>query len=316
MAALDLAYFEAHPDAFEALSDEDRMTLSQGDTIEGEISGESLDAEQQAQDESQDESQEEVEAEESAPAVLAKDGKHTIPFEELQSAREQARYWQAQAEQAQAEAKAAAKAAQSETAENTVDLKSLRKQIREAWINGEDELADSLQAEADAEILRQAQASAINVVTQREAEAQRQAIARAVQAEESAALKAYPFLDHKRPETANWEAIAQVQGLVGLYVDNGQSPDAALRAAVAKIVPQYVGQQAQQTTDDSVSSRAAAAIAKAKTKTPISMSSIPASANPPLDEAAAIAEMNVESLHDKFMSLPRERILELMARQM
>jgi len=309
--ALDLAYFEANPDAFEALSDEDRMALANGDTIEGEIQGESPDADDQ--EETTDEAQEEVEAEE-APAVLARDGKHTIPFEELQSAREQARYWQAQAEQAQAAAQSQAQ--QPANPEKVVDLKELRRQIRDAWMMDDGETADSLQAEADAEILRQAEARALNVVTQREAEYQRQASERAVIAAEAAAHQAYPFLNHNLPN-ADWKAIAQVKGLVQMYMDNGSSPVDAINSAVADVVPQYVKTSPQpQQSDQSVQSRAAAAMAKAKTKTPISMSSIPSSANPPSDEAAAINEMNVESLHDKFMNLPRERILELMAKQM
>ncbi len=122
MAALDLAYFEAHPDAFEELSDEDRMALANGDTIEGELQGESPDADDQ--EETTDESREGIEAEE-APAILARDGKHTIPFEELQSAREQARYWQAQAEQAQAASQSQAQ--QQAEPEKVVDLKELRR---------------------------------------------------------------------------------------------------------------------------------------------------------------------------------------------
>jgi hypothetical protein len=310
--ALDLAYFEANPDAFEALSDEDRMALANGDTIEGEIQGESPDAGDQ--EETTDEAQEEVEAEE-APAVLARDGKHTIPFEELQSAREQARYWQAQAEQAQAAA-SQSQAQQSDEPAKAVDLKELRRQIREAWMLDDGDTADSLQAEADAEILRQAEARALNVVTQREAEYQRQASERAVIAAEAAAHQAYPFLNHNLPN-ADWKAIAQVKGLVQMYMDNGASPVDAINSAVADVAPQYVKTSPQAVqSDQSVQSRAAAAIAKAKTKTPISMSSIPSSANPPMDETAAINEMNVESLHDKFMNLPRERILELMAKQM
>ena len=42
--ARDLAFFEANPEQFDALSDEDRMLLANGETIEGETEGESPDA--------------------------------------------------------------------------------------------------------------------------------------------------------------------------------------------------------------------------------------------------------------------------------
>ena len=82
--ARDLAFFEANPEQFDALSDEDRMLLANGDTIEGETEGESPDA--NATEETAVQGGEEA-ADSEQPAVLAKDGKHTIPFEELQAAR-------------------------------------------------------------------------------------------------------------------------------------------------------------------------------------------------------------------------------------
>ena len=96
----DLAYFEANPDEFEALSDEDRMLLANGEPVEGEIAGESPDADSTDDAEEQGDEGQEAEGQAEEQVVLAKDGKHTIPFDELQKARDAAAFWQAQAEEA------------------------------------------------------------------------------------------------------------------------------------------------------------------------------------------------------------------------
>lgn len=90
-------YYVEHPDEFDALSEEERMKLM----VSG-FSAEENDDEVEKKDEEEDEEETEDAAEESEeesgedageeePVVVAKDGKTTIPFSELQEARQRAK---------------------------------------------------------------------------------------------------------------------------------------------------------------------------------------------------------------------------------
>ena len=145
--------------------------------------------------------------------MVAKDGKHTIPFEELQRARDEAKYWQAQAE----EASRIAQQSQSEQPHNptaAVDLKQLRRELREAMLLDDDARIDELEAQIDEEISRKAEAKAIQVLEQQAAQAEE----RAISATAESLIKTYPDLDHTKPG-ANLEAIATVQALSAMYVN-------------------------------------------------------------------------------------------------
>ena len=71
---------------FDQLSDEDRMSLHIGESIEGEITGGSPDASIGSQPKKVRQTKHR-QPQRKPPVVVAKDGKHTIPFEELQRAR-------------------------------------------------------------------------------------------------------------------------------------------------------------------------------------------------------------------------------------
>jgi len=211
---MDLAYFEDHPDQYGQLSDADRMSLMAGETIKGDITGESPDAEDQKVPESAllDGKVPETEA-----VVLTKDGKHTIPFEELQQAREQARYWQAQAEGA------ARQIEQAPDQAPAVDLKDLRRQLREAMLLDDDARIDELDAAIDAEVTRRAEAAAYQRLERRSAEVAQEAAQREMQAVAEKLVIDHPYLDHQG-QNPNWEAIAQVQALRDLYAAEGSLP--------------------------------------------------------------------------------------------
>ena len=309
----DLSYFMEHPEEFDQLSDEDRMSLHIGESIEGEITGESPDASTEKSAEGTTENEAQTAAEEPI-VVVAKDGKHTIPFEELQRAKDEAKYWQAQAE----EASRLAQQSQSEQQQNqpaAVDLKQLRRELREAMLLDNDARIEELEAQIDEEISRKAEARAIQVLQQQAAQAEE----RAISATAEILIKTYPDLDHTKPG-ANLEAIATVQALSAMYVNKGSTRAQALVDAVDRVAKLYgMGEKAKADLPDEaamVKAEKVIAQASAKAKVPSSLSSIPAAATPPADELQALSSMSVQQVQDKLMSMPREKILAVLSRQM
>lgn len=309
----DLAYFEANPDEFEALSDEDRMLLANGEPVEGEITGESPDADSTDDTEEQGDEGQEAEGQAEEAVVLAKDGKHTIPFDELQKARDAAAFWQAQAE----EAKQAIQQRQEALEQSQqVDLKSLRKQLRDATLLDDEALIDDLESQIDAEMVRVAQATAQQQFSAAMAAANEQAEQRAISSAAESLIAKYPALDHTKP-TANAEAIAVVQALSAMYA-NDRPRATALSDAVAKVASMFGmdGNSQPDLSDAAAKADKAIAAAKAKPKVPSSMASIPSAPTPPTDEMQAIGQMSTQHMQDKMMEMPREKILALLARQM
>lgn len=313
MSTKDLDYFLEHADEFEQLTAEEKALLAEGRPIEGEISSVPPDA---AAQEPNDEPGDPEPAPAETPVVLAKDGKHVIPFEELQTAREQARYWQAKAEEALAQQQTTPQQTPPPEDVATVDLKALRRQLREAYLLGEDEQVERLEEQIDAEVMRRAEDAAYQRVERREAEARQVAVEKAVMAVATQAIAAYPFLDHTGT-VANHEAIAQVQALSALYANNGQSPDQALSAAVEKVARMYSAEAPRKNdgTPD-VQEKASAAIAKAMAKSPgpNSMSSIPSASVPHHDEAEALLHMSPTQLHAKFFGMNPDQIEAIVSR--
>lgn len=309
----DLAYFEANPDEFEALSDEDRMLLANGDPVEGEISGESPDADSTTDEteEQGDESQEDG-GQSAEQVVLAKDGRHTIPFDELQKAREAAAFWQAQAEEAK---QAIQQRQESQVQHQQVYLKALRRQLREATLLDDEEQIDDIESQIDAELVRIAQATAQQQFYAAMAAENEQAEQQAITSTAESLIAKYPELDHTKP-TANAEAIAMVQALSAMYA-NDRPRVSALSDAVAKVASLF-GMDNNQPDISDAATRAEKVIsaAKAKQRVPSSMASIPSAPTPPSDEMQAIGQMSPQQMQDKMMEMPREKILALLARQM
>lgn len=309
----DLAYFEANPDEFEALSDEDRMLLANGEPVEGEITGESPDADSADETEEQGDEGQEAEGQAKEAVVLAKDGKHTIPFDELQKARDAAAFWQAQAEEAK---QAIQQKREAFEQSQQVDLKSLRKQLRDATLLDDEALIDDLESQIDAELVRVAQATAQQQFSAAMAAANEQAEQRAITSTAESLIAKYPALDHTKP-TANAEAIAVVQALSAMYA-NDRPRATALSDAVAKVASMFGMDGGSQTdlSDAAAKADKVIAAAKAKPKVPSSMASIPSAPTPPTDEMQAIGQMSPQQMQDKMMEMPREKILALLARQM
>lgn len=324
MGTKDFDFFLENPDEFDKLSVEDQAKVFGGGSIEGEISSDPPDA--AAQTASEPEGGEEAPEQGNSadkPAVLAKDGKHLIPFEELETAREQARQWKQRAEEASALAEQLKNTGQQQTpdesaagkeGEGSIDLDKLEMQAEEASLAGDLDTYRSLRKQINSEVERRAASRAIEALQEREAQERQRAIETAVQAEASKAIAQYPFLDHMGPNP-NWEAIAQVQALRDLYAANGAAMDKALADAVAKVALMYAEPKKSAPAEpEDVAAKAAAAIAKAKAPPPNSMSSIPAASIPHHDEAAALLEMGSNQLNEKFMSMAPDQIERMLAR--
>ena len=310
----DLDYFMANPEEFEKLSDEDRMLLANGEPVEGEITGESPDADSTtAETEEQGNEGQEAEGQAEEAVVLAKDGKHTIPFDELQKARDAAAFWQAQAEEAK---QAIQQKREAFEQSQQVDLKSLRKQLRDATLLDDEALIDDLESQIDAELVRVAQATAQQQFSAAMAAANEQAEQRAIASAAESLIAKYPALDHTKP-TANAEAIAVVQALSAMYA-NDRPRATALSDAVNKVASMFGmdGNSQPELSDAAAKADKAIAAAKAKPKVPSSMASIPSAPTPPTDEMQAIGQMSVQQMQDRMMDMPREKILALLARQM
>ena len=311
----DLAYFEANPDEFDALSDEDRMLLANGEPVDGEITGESPDAESTTNEtEEQGDERQEDGGRSAEQVVLAKDGKHTIPFDEPQKAREAAAFWQAQAEEAK-QAQAIQQRQESQVQHQQVDLKALRRQLREATLLDDEDQIDDIEGQIDAELVRIAQETAQQQFYAAMAAANEQAEQQAITSTAESLIAKYPDLDHTKP-TANAEAIAMVQALSAMYA-NDRPRVSALSDAVAKVASLF-GMDNNQPDISDAAARAEKVIsaAKAKQKVPSSMASIPSAPTPPSDEMQAIGQMSPHQMQDKMMEMPREKILALLARQM
>ena len=215
--ARDLAFFEANPEQFDALSDEDRMLLANGETIEGETEGESPDANETEDDDAADDDSEEA-ADSEQPAVLAKDGKHTIPFEELQSARDSAKRLEEivrqQSELIESLKKPAAPQAQ-ESSEPTLDdkLAEIRQEIEDAALLDEPDKLKGLIADMHRLIAEDAQSKSRAEISKefeaRDQRAREAAAQSALDAVAAQAAKDYPFLD-SQSASANQDAIGKV----------------------------------------------------------------------------------------------------------
>ena len=324
MGTKDFDFFLENPDEFDKLSVEDQAKVFGGGSIEGEISSDPPDA--AAQTESEPEGGEEAPEQSNSadkPAVLAKDGKHLIPFEELENAREQARQWKQLAEEASALAEHLKNTGQQQTpdesasgkeGEGSIDLDNLEMQAEEASLAGDMDTYRVLRKQINSEVERRAASRAIEALQEREARERQRAIETAVQAEASKAIAQYPFLDHLG-SNPNWEAIAQVQALRDLYAANGSAIDKALADAVAKVALMYAEPKKSAPAEpEDVAAKAAAAIAKAKAPAPNSMSSIPSASIPHHDEADALLDMGSNQLNEKFMSMAPDQIERVLAR--
>lgn len=312
---MDMEYYEAHPDEYLELSQDDQAKVFNGGTIEGETTSATPDAETTTDETPATEVESESvteEAEQTAPVVLAKDGQHTIPYEELLSARDQAKHYEQIAREQAAlieSLKASAPAQDAAPEEN--ELAELQAEYADAKLLDEPERELAAWTKIQTLIEQRAEQRTREAVSaefaQRDAQAAQAEAEASLGATVAKAVEAYPFLDSTKPD-ANAEAIADVVTWRDALIAKGDPAHVALAKAVQKFAPLYAPAPA---VVPSASKAAAQAIANAKTKPPASMSSIPSAATPPTDELQAMAGLSYSSMQEKMMSMSPEKIMQL-----
>jgi len=324
MSGRNLEDFFQDTEAFDALSDEDKARLYAGETLEGETKAAAVAEENSESPDAAAVESKEIKpaAVEPEPVVLARDGQHTIPFSELEAARERNR----QLEQellalksppaAQPEAPAEANTDQ-QTESNEDKLLRLRREEREAMYAADTELAEKLGKEADA-LNRQIakdemrSESAAQESERKAREAQESAMTDAV-ARANALVEKYPFLKPDAP-TTNQDAIDLVVAQRDKLMSEGVSFGDAIERAVAKVAPLFDKGISTQQTDADVASKAAEAISKAKAPIATSLSQAPAGTKPMHDEGEVIRNMDVNRLTQSLESKTPEEIMKFMAK--
>jgi hypothetical protein len=334
----DMDYFMSNPEAFEQLSSEDKASVFAGSTLPGDTAAEgdaakAADSNASGSDDSpavapETETQDDNGATATKPAdepvVLAQDGKHTIPFKELATAREQAAEWERIAREKDEELKRlavpAAEDAKPAADPNVVDLDALEDKAYEAMMEGDKDAVKAIRRQINDELRRQAEASATARVQSEMSAAMRQAeTTRLLNDTAAKAYTAYPFLD-VAAEGKNDAAIHDVIEWRDYLISRGAAPHEALSQSVAKFGPMYAALNPTQTapkptqSNADVAGKAAAAIAKAKTSTPTTLSDIPAGTAAHHDETAAMLEMGGRDLMAKFAGKTPEQIEALMAK--
>lgn len=324
MSGRNLEDFFQDTAAFDALSDEDRARLFAGESLQGDT--EAIQAEENIDppaDVVVDPEEIKPAEENQEPVVLAKDGQHTIPFAELEAARERNR----QLEQELLALKSppasqlpdANKPAEAtdELAESNEDrLIRLRREEREAMYAADTDLAEKLGKEADAlnrQIAKDEMRSenAAQEAERKAKESEENTIADAL-ARANALIEKFPFLNPQGPDT-NQKAIDLVVLQRDRFMAEGMSFGDAIEKAVGEIAPLFATNTTKQ-PNANAAAKAAEAISKAKTRTPTSLSQVPAGARAHHDEGEAIREMDINQLSRSLEGKSPDEIMKLMSR--
>lgn len=311
--------------AFDALSDEDRARLFAGESLEGDT--ETAKVVEENIDPPADVIVDPKETETPAvvePVVLAKDGQHTIPFAELEAARERARQLEQElialkstpATQQPAENKTPEGEANQNTESNEDKLLRLRREEREAMYATDTELAEKLGKEADAlnrliakEEMRSENAE--QAAQDKAKEEQENAVADAL-ARADALVSKFPFLKPGTTAT-NQDAIDLVVAQRDKLMAEGVAFGDAIEQAVAKVAPLFDKGTTQQTSAD-VAAKAAEVISKAKAPVATSLSQAPAGSKAHHDESEAIRSMDMQRLAQSLESKSPDEIMRIMAK--
>ena len=248
-----------------------------------------------------------VDAPKPEPVILAKDGIHTIPFEKLAEARESERLARQMAAdlQAQLDALKSAPVAKVETPEPVDHGDVFGDFSEEAIAKGVEKLVASKTASLTAD-LEARLAAVLTPLQEKQAES-------AIDEHFSTINKAHPDVESVVPsqEFNNW--IDKQPSVSREALKDAIEKGTALE--VIEVLDAYkasIGKTTAHTPKVDVAAAAQAAIAKAQSAPPMSLSEIPAGANVMHDEAAAIMEMSEGKMLQKFMNSPNA--MELMSR--
>lgn len=310
MSGRSLDDFLSDQAAFDALTDDDKARLFAGEVLEGDTPAQAEENGETPAAVVENDSKEEVEPKAVEAVVLAKDGVHTIPYAELEAARERARQLEAELQQARA-----AKPEPEKVLEPEVKLPNIAELVRErdeALFAGDTEKA----AEVSMKIIEiqeerayarfKAESLAEKAAQSQETELQR------VHARADELIRQYEFLN-PQSQNVNQTAIDLVIAQRDRLMAQGVPVGKAIEDAVATVAPLFSKPTTTQQPTDAAA-KAAEAAAKAKSQVPTSLSQIPAGGTVHHDEGEAIRDMTGLSLINKFMGKTPDQINELLAK--
>jgi hypothetical protein len=318
----DADYFFEHQEEFEALSKEDKTLLVtqgfvEGDTkVEDPAQAEDKPAEEEAaapDAAAKEEVKDEVKDE---PVVLTADGKHTIPFSELKSARDDAdRLRQQVADQQKLlDSLQAAKDADAETG-GTQAQDDVMASLKENFPELADALGPIMQSMIDAGVNQRV--SALEAKFKAElAPLQKSAEETAVEAHMNSIRAAHPdFETILEGDALNKWVETQpsiVRGAYQAVLDKGTAPQVIELFTAYKTATQAKPEPEQVQVDPKAAAKEA--VDKAKPRAPVSLSDVPAGSQAHHDEAEAILEMNPVNMMEKFNGKTQAQTLELLNR--
>ena len=299
------------------------MSLAmQGDTGEQPETDVTPAVEQKQDDAQPDTAKAEDQEKQEEPVLLAKDGKHTIPYEELTNARTAAQEAQRLAAEAQARADALAAdkaaleqqiASQQKPAEPQplpadeykAQLRALRKAETEALMDGDAdkvvELREQMDELTERRYAKQPESKPAEATQQDPAIAGHFAAIRAAHPDFESVAESKELKEWMVGQLAAVPEIARpaVQAEFDRILQRGTAAD------VIGLLTQYKAGAAQKAS--SAEAAAAAAVANAKSRTPASLSEIPGAA-PSADPFAALDSLTGVDLADKLATMSRSQV--------
>lgn len=259
--------------------------------------------------------------------ILAKDGKHTIGYEKLVEARQGEQHWKAQAQAAQAELQrlrdeAAARATAGEAPTSQDNQLAAAQAAMDQGVDpaifgdfSEEALAAGIQKLIDAKV--EARVSAL--VDQKLAPIQKKEAESAASAHLNAIYEAHPDADSiaESKEFGDWVASrpAYERASIAKVLEDGTAADVielfgSFKSATGN------AQQSQQPNAQDAKAAAQAAINKAKTEPPASLSDIPGGKPPAGNRFEAIAAMDPASMSDALRGMSPDQVEAFLNRNM
>lgn len=279
-----------------------------------------------------------AELEQADLVLLAKDGKHTIPYERLTEARQQAQQYKGQLEekltrmQELEQELAAVRAAAQQPAsveqktpdvEQEADIKALRRQLREAIYEGDDGKAEALEDQIDSLTAKRQ----VSIAEQRVADLRKEIESLQMHKQEDAAAAHYRAIYEKHPDA---DSIAESKELVEWIDSQVAAVPSAVRAdvragyervlssgsaqEVVELLNAFKAGRNPQQSAESLKAAAQQAVAKAAAAAPASLSDIPGGRVAPTSRDEALASMSGPELADAMASMSPEQIEAYLSR--
>jgi len=307
----DADYFAENPDEFEALEDAQKEAIFNGETIEP---GDTSEVEERTIDEEVSESpdtDESKEKEPEEPTILAKDGEHTIPYSELESARSEAEKLKELTDQ-QAKLIADLQAAKNQDDSSGEETTEAQDKVLKDLATEYPEIAEDLKPMIE-RIVQQKLESVEKAVDEKVAPIQQTAYEVAAKAREDAILAAHPdAVDvYQSKELQDW--IDQQPSFA-----QDQYREILKQSTAEQMIELFDAYKAANGVDDQpvdeVAEKAKAKLAQVKPKVPLSLSDVPAGQARKIDESEAMLEMSPAQLDQKFAGKSPEQIREILAK--